>query len=135
MPQHGVAARVICLLGLDDGALRGGTFDGDDILGLHPCIGERHPRHDTRQVLLDALLDAGERFIVTCNGADLTTNQPVPFVVPLVELLDVVAATADATPADDTPPPIAPADIMPVSIANGNTSAIAASGSVPSSPM
>ena len=105
VPQHGVAARVICLLGLDDGALRGGTFDGDDILGLHPCIGERHPRHDTRQVLLDALLDAGERFIVTCNGADLTTNQPVPFVVPLVELLDVVAATADAAPADDTPPP------------------------------
>ena len=37
--------------------------------------------------------------------------------------------------ADDTPPPIAPADIIPVSIENGNTSAIAASGVVPSRPM
>ena len=36
--------------------------------------------------------------------------------------------------ADDTPPPIAPADIIPVSIANGKTSAIAASGVVPSRP-
>ena len=37
--------------------------------------------------------------------------------------------------ADATPPPIAPADNMPVSIANGKTSPIAASGTTPSSPM
>ena len=90
VPQHGVPARVICLLGLDEGSLRGGTFDGDDILGLHPCVGERHPRHESRQLLLDALLAASERLVITCNGADLTNNKELPFVVPLVELLDVV---------------------------------------------
>jgi hypothetical protein len=37
--------------------------------------------------------------------------------------------------AEETPPPMAPADIIWVSIANGNTSAIAASGSVPRMPM
>ena len=37
--------------------------------------------------------------------------------------------------AEETPPPIAPADIICVSIANGNTSAIAASGTVPSRPI
>ena len=90
VPQHGVPARVVCLLGLDDGALRGGTFDGDDVLGLRPCVGERHPRHENRQLLLDAVLGAADRVIITCNGADLTTNKAVPYVVPLVELLDAV---------------------------------------------
>ena len=98
VPQHGVPARVVCVLGLDDGSVRGGTFDGDDVLGLRPCVGERHPRHEGRQLLLDALLSAGEHFIVTCNGADLTTNKEVPFVVPLVELLDAVRAVAGDQP-------------------------------------
>jgi hypothetical protein len=37
--------------------------------------------------------------------------------------------------ADDTPPPMAPPDIVMVRITNGNTSAIAASDSVPSRPI
>ena len=90
LPQHGVPAKVICLLGLDEGSLRVGTFDGDDILGVHPCVGERHPRFEGRQLLLDIVLAARDRLIVTCNGADITTNKDTPFVVPLVELLDVV---------------------------------------------
>lgn len=94
IPQHGVPARVICLLGLDDSGLRSSTFDGDDILGIHPCLGERHPRHETRQLLLDAVLDARQRLIITCDGADLTTNKETPFAVPLVELLDVVERLA-----------------------------------------
>ena len=91
VPQHGVPARVICLLGLDDGTLRGGTFDGDDVLGQNPCVGERHPRFESRELLLDAVLAARERLVITCNGADLTTNERIPLIVPLVELLDVVA--------------------------------------------
>lgn len=90
VPQTGVPARVVCVLGLDDGVLRGGSFDGDDVLGVHPCVGERHPRFESRQLLLDAVLSARERLLVTCNGSDITTNKPVPFTVPLVELLDVV---------------------------------------------
>jgi exodeoxyribonuclease V gamma subunit len=92
LPVQGVPARVVCILGLDDGALRAGTFDGDDILGVNQCVGERHPRFESRQLLLDAVLVARDRLIVTCTGADLTTNKEVPFVVPLVELLDVVGA-------------------------------------------
>ena len=37
--------------------------------------------------------------------------------------------------ADDTPPPIAPPDMVMVRITNGNTSAMAASASVPSRPI
>lgn len=94
LPQHGVPARVVCVVGLDDGAVRGGTFDGDDVLGVHPCVGERHPRHEARQLLLDAVLSAGERLIISCNGADLTTNKELPLVVPLVELLEQVGRSA-----------------------------------------
>lgn len=92
LPQHGVPARVVCILGLDDGIVRTGSFDGDDLLGLHPCIGERHPRYEGQQMLLDALLAPSERLIITCTGADITTNDDVPLSVPLAELLDVVDA-------------------------------------------
>lgn len=95
VPQHGVPARIVCLLGLDDGALRAGTFDGDDVLGGHPCIGERHPRFQGRQVLLDAVLAANDQLIITCNGSDITTNHNTPMIVPLVELLDVVGQTVE----------------------------------------
>ena len=92
IPLRGVPARVVCILGLDDGSVRGGSFDGDDVLGAHPCAGERHPRFESRHLLLDAVLSAQERLIITCNGADLTTNKEVPFVVSLAELLDTVDA-------------------------------------------
>lgn len=92
-PMHGVPARVVCFLGLDDGSLPSSSFDGDDILGINPCIGERNPRHDGRQMLLDSFLAATDAVIVTCNGADITTNAKKPFIVPLAELLDVVATT------------------------------------------
>jgi hypothetical protein len=36
--------------------------------------------------------------------------------------------------ADDTPPPMAPADIIWTRVANGKTSAMAANGTVPSTP-
>jgi exodeoxyribonuclease V gamma subunit len=95
VPQSGVPARVVCLLGLDDGTLRGGSFDGDDILGVRPCIGERHPRFESRQLLLDAVLSARDALLITCTGADITTNKATPFTVPLVELLDTVGDLVD----------------------------------------
>lgn len=101
VPQRSVPARVVCILGLDDGAVRSGVFDGDDILGHRPCVGERHPRFESRHLLLDALLAAQERLIITCNGADLTTNKTVPFVVALSELLDVVRSTVVLREDDD----------------------------------
>lgn len=99
-PMHGVPARVVCFLGLDDGSLPSSSFDGDDILGITPCVGERNPRHDGRQMLLDSFLAATDAVLVTCNGADITTNAKRPFIVPLAELLDVVATTVGAESLD-----------------------------------
>ncbi len=94
MPMRSVPHRVVCLLGLDDAAFpRKAPRDGDDLMLGEPQIGERDPRSEDRQLLLDALLAATERLIVTYTGNDERTNTPRPPAVPLGELLDAIDAT------------------------------------------
>jgi exodeoxyribonuclease V gamma subunit len=93
-PMRSVPHRIVCLLGLDDGAFpRKAPRDGDDLMLAHPHVGERDPRSEDRQLLLDALLAAGERLIVTYSGNDERTNAPRPPAVPVGELLDAIDAT------------------------------------------
>jgi len=95
VPMRSVPHRVVCLLGLDDGVFpRRAPRDGDDLLLDDPHVGERDPRGEDRQLLLDALLAASERLIVTYAGNDERTNVERPPAVPVGELLDVVEATA-----------------------------------------
>ncbi len=95
MPMRSVPHRVVCLLGLDDGAFpRKAPRDGDDLMLDDPHLGERDPRSEDRQLLLDALLAATERLIITYTGNDERTNTPRPPAVPVGELLDIADATA-----------------------------------------
>ena len=95
VPMRSVPHRVVCLLGLDDGVFPRSTIvDGDDALARAPMTGERDPRSEDRQLLLDAVLAAGEHLIVTYSGADEISGQPRPPAVPLGELLDALDATA-----------------------------------------
>jgi exodeoxyribonuclease V gamma subunit len=97
LPMRSVPHRVVCLLGLDDGAFpRKAPRDGDDLMLEDPQIGERDPRSEDRQLLLDALLAASEQLIVTYTGNDERTNMRRPPAVPVGELLDVVDATVRA---------------------------------------
>jgi exodeoxyribonuclease V gamma subunit len=94
VPMRSVPHRVVCLLGLDDGAFpRKAPRDGDDLMLADPQIGERDPRSEDRQLLLDALLAASQRLIITYTGNDERTNAPRPPAVPVGELLDVIDAT------------------------------------------
>ncbi len=94
VPMRSVPHRVVCLLGLDDGVFpRKAPRDGDDLMALHPRIGERDPRAEDRQMLLDALMAATDRLIVTYSGNDERTNTSRPAAVPVGELLDVIDAT------------------------------------------
>src|SRR5439155_15138545 len=89
VPMRSVPHRVVCLLGLDDGAFpRKGIRDGDDLMLADPHIGERDPRSEDRQLLLDALLAARDRLIITYTGNDERTNEERPPAVPIGELLD-----------------------------------------------
>jgi exodeoxyribonuclease V gamma subunit len=68
MPMRSVPHRVVCLLGMDDGVFpRQSARDGDDLMLADPHVGDRDPRTEDRQLLLDALLAATDRLIVTYN--------------------------------------------------------------------
>jgi exodeoxyribonuclease V gamma subunit len=96
VPMRSVPHRVVCLLGLDDEAFpRKGARDGDDLILDDPHVGDRDGRLEDRQMLLDALLAAKDRLIVTYTGNDERTNAPRPPAVPVGELLDVIDATVD----------------------------------------
>jgi exodeoxyribonuclease V gamma subunit len=95
VPMRSVPHRVVCLLGLDDGEFpRKAVRDGDDLVLRRPHVGDRDSRTEDRQMLLDALMAATDRLIVTYRGKDERTNTPRPPAVPVGELLDVVDATA-----------------------------------------
>ncbi len=94
-PVRNVPAKVVCLLGFDEGSLRRPAIDGDDLLAVRPCVGERDRSAERRHLLLDALLAAEQTLVVTCDGSDVTTNRDIRFAVQLNELLDVVDATLE----------------------------------------
>ncbi|MGY0499895.1 exodeoxyribonuclease V subunit gamma [Nocardia sp. FBN12] len=92
VPMRSVPHRVVVLLGLDDDVFpRPGSVDGDDLLARHPLVGERDARSEDRQLLLDAVMAAGDRLLVLHTGADPVTGAARPPAVPVAELLDVLA--------------------------------------------
>jgi exodeoxyribonuclease V gamma subunit len=103
VPMRSVPHRVVCLLGLDDAVFpRKAPRDGDDLMLDDPRVGERDPRAEDRQLLLDALMAAKERLLITYTGNDERTNAARPPAVPVGELLDVAdrtVRTADGRPA------------------------------------
>lgn len=94
-PMRSVPHRVVCLLGLDDGVFpRSVRADGDDVLARTPAIGDRDARSEDRQLLLDAVLAATDRLIITYSGRNEVTGETRPPAVVLGELLDVTHAMA-----------------------------------------
>jgi len=94
VPMRSVPHRVVCVLGLDDGEYpRRSRRDGDDLMLAEPHVGDRDPRAEDRQMLLDALIAATERLIITYTGNDERTNLRRPPAVPVGELLDIVERT------------------------------------------
>ena len=102
--MRAVPHRVVCLLGLDDEVFpRTGTRDGDDLVLHDPHVGDHDARLEDRQLLLDALMSASDRVLITYSGKDERTNAPRPPAVPVGELLDVVDRTVrvpDGRPRD-----------------------------------
>jgi exodeoxyribonuclease V gamma subunit len=102
VPMRSVPHRVVCLLGLDDGVFpRRAPRDGDDLMLDDPHVGDRDSRTEDRQMLLDALMAATDRLILTYTGNDERTNTPRPPAVPVGELLDVIDRTVRTD--DDAP--------------------------------
>lgn len=117
VPMRSVPHRVICLLGVDDGVFpRQSVRDGDDVTARAPVVGERDPRSEDRQLLLDAIMAAGEKLVITYSGADERTGAVRPPAVPLGELLDELDNTASGPVRDQvvTRHPLQPFDLRTV---------------------
>lgn len=99
---RGLPFRVVCVIGLDDGAFprteRPAEFD---LLALAPRRGDRQRRHDDRNLFLDLLLSARERLLLSYVGRGLRDHAPLPPSVLVSELLDVLvpAIAADGSAA------------------------------------
>lgn len=97
LPQQGVPYRVIALLGSNEAMFATGSVHGDDVLSLRPCLGDPMPSVSGRMQLLNVILAATDALIITCEGADINTNKPLPLPVPIQELLETIAALRTET--------------------------------------
>ncbi len=88
----GVPYRVVCVLGLDAGALPVGGRSGDDLALTSPLVGDRDVRSEARAELLAALTTATEAVVVSFTSHDIRTGADVPRSAVLDELLEAVGA-------------------------------------------
>ena len=91
VPMRSVPYRVVCLVGMDDDRFpRSSRADGDDLLLNDEIVGDFDRSAQDRQLLLDAVMAAGDHLIITYSGRDELTNAPLPPAVPIAELTDTL---------------------------------------------
>jgi exodeoxyribonuclease V gamma subunit len=89
--MRSVPYRVVCLLGMDDTRFpRSSRDDGDDLLLGDERVGDFDRSSEDRQLLLDAVMAAGDHLVVTYAGRDQLTNAALPPAVPIAELYDTL---------------------------------------------
>ena len=103
VPMRSLPFRLVCLLGLDDGALpRRTPAAGFDLIARQPRRGDRARRLDDRYLLLEILLSARDALYLSYVGRDPRNNAVLPpsvLVSELLETVDLTAVTADGEPA------------------------------------
>jgi exodeoxyribonuclease V gamma subunit len=94
--------RVICVVGLSDGAFPSTTRPAEfDLMALSPRPGDRQRRTDERNLFLDLLLAARERFYLSYTGRSIRDNAPLPPSILISELIELLVP---ATCSDPTVP-------------------------------
>ncbi|GLU32532.1 exodeoxyribonuclease V subunit gamma [Trinickia caryophylli] len=92
---RGLPYRAICLIGMDEGALPSlARPDEFDLMAACPLLGDRQRRADERNLFLDLLLAARDRFFVAYTGRSIRDNAPLPPAALVDELLDHLARAA-----------------------------------------
>jgi exodeoxyribonuclease V gamma subunit len=81
--------RVICVVGMNDGAFPGSARPLEfDLMAAHPIKGDRQLRIDDRNLFFDLMLAARERFHMSYAGRSIRDNAQQPPSVLVAELLD-----------------------------------------------
>lgn len=98
---RGLPYRVVCVIGLDDGAFptaaRALEFD---LMAAQPRRGDRQRRLDERNLFLDLLLAARTHLHLSHTGRSVRDNAPLPPSVLVSDLLDVLLPAIADDPAD-----------------------------------
>jgi exodeoxyribonuclease V gamma subunit len=99
---RGLPYRAVCVIGMDDGVLPSlARADEFDLMAARPQLGDRQRRADERNLFLDLLLAARDRFFIAYTGRSIRDNAPLPPAALVDELLDHLArasAGPDAAP-------------------------------------
>ncbi|MCX8017367.1 MAG: exodeoxyribonuclease V subunit gamma, partial [Rhodocyclaceae bacterium] len=91
-PGRPLPARVVCLVGMNDGAWpRPQSVPSFDLIAAQPRAGDRDRRHEERYAFLEALLCARDALIITFTGHDPRSNLAMPPAAILAELVDTLA--------------------------------------------
>lgn len=92
MPMRSIPFKVVCLLGMNDGAYpRTSLSLGFDLISKNPQRGDRSRRDDDRYLFLEAILSAQQQLYISYIGRDIRDNsQRYPSVL-VDELLDYLA--------------------------------------------
>ena len=99
VPMRTIPFRVICLLGMDEGAYpRRHTRMGFDLIAQKPRAGDRSPREDDRYLFLETLLSARDALVITYAGRSIRDNKQRPPSVLVAELLDTLDETFSGEP-------------------------------------
>ena len=91
MPMRAIPFKVVCLLGMNDGAYPRAPTPRDFDLISHPAhgrAGDRARREDDRYLFLEALLSARERLYVSWQGRRASDHAELPPSVLVAQLLD-----------------------------------------------
>jgi exodeoxyribonuclease V gamma subunit len=99
MSLRALPYRVICLLGMNDGAFPSAHRPCEfDLMALRPQSGDRQRRLDERNLFLDLILAARQRIYLSYSGRSIRDNSVVPPSVLLAELLDYTATACAEDP-------------------------------------
>lgn len=94
VPMRTIPFRVVCLIGMNDGAFPRVERRPDfDLMASSHRWGDRSVRDDDRYMFLEALLSARDRLYVSYVGQDAQTSTDLPPSVVVQELLDVLDDT------------------------------------------
>ncbi|RXN71235.1 exodeoxyribonuclease V subunit gamma [Providencia rettgeri] len=91
MPMRSVPFKVVCLLGMNDGAYpRNIPPLGFDLMAEKSVRGDRKRRDDDRYLFLEALNSAAKQLYISYIGLSIRDNQPCNPSVLVTELLDYI---------------------------------------------
>ncbi|ENO87437.1 exodeoxyribonuclease V subunit gamma [Thauera linaloolentis] len=96
---RGLPYRVVCLIGLDQGAFPGGERPAEfDLMSARPQAGDRQRRLDDRNLFLDLILSARDVLHLSYVGRSVRDGSALPPSVLVDELLDTLASACATEP-------------------------------------